>query len=436
MSKEKTAKNNYGYIKGKKVYRNAFLDQPEMEIGVVREGPEKSLEYFENRFQNLESKITKLEDDIRNASNKGSFLMKLLHLKEKLMKFNGLGDFESLISRMEVVKGELEGSISENRERNLVLKKDFIKELKELMKCPDEELVEVTEKVKENKNKWVRTGSVTEKKQKALEAKYELLLDKFFDRKKEFVSKQREELRKITVQYGKLIGQVGRMRMERDRERVRREIEGIKKRWNELPAIPENVRAALDRKLEFKIKQILEPRPPRREGRFQPPRQGGGSRSFQNFFPPEMLKEKEELLKQALELKKMDLNEAVKHAKFLQERWLNSGKSSAPDIRNIYNNFREIIASIFEKKTLEINVLKKYPEFPDKSDSEKKILQISIMRELIRKAKSDFRTIQENLDMANSEDRGNVDRALLTKAKNQNFRIRIRETLLRDIEMG
>ena len=76
MSKVKTANNVHGYIKGDKVFRNAFLDQPDLEIGVVRESPEKSLEYFENRFENLESKIAKLEDDIGEASNKGSFLMK------------------------------------------------------------------------------------------------------------------------------------------------------------------------------------------------------------------------------------------------------------------------------------------------------------------------------------------------------------------------
>ena len=165
MSKVKTADNNYGYVKGDKVYRNTFLDQPEKEIGDVRESPEKSLEYFKDRFKNLELKISKLEDDINQASNKGSFLMKLLHLKEKLLSYNGLGDFESLVSKMEKVREELEVSISENRTRNLGLKKDFMKELKVLMKCPDEKLMEVTEQVIENKNKWVRTGSVDGKKQ-------------------------------------------------------------------------------------------------------------------------------------------------------------------------------------------------------------------------------------------------------------------------------
>jgi len=191
MSKVKTADNNYGYVKDDKVYRNAFLDQPDMEIGVVRESTEKSIEYFENRFRNLELKISKLEDDISKASNRGSFLMKLLHLKEKLLKYNGLGDFEALISKMEKVKEELEVSISENRTRNLDLKKAFMKELKALMKCPDEKLLEVTEQIIENKNKWVRTGSVDEKKQKALEEKYESMLDEFFDRKKKFVTEQR-----------------------------------------------------------------------------------------------------------------------------------------------------------------------------------------------------------------------------------------------------
>ncbi len=436
MSVDKTAENQFGYVKDDKVYRNAFLDQPEMEIGVVRESPEKSLEYFEERFKNFESKITELEESIGNATNKGSYLMKLVHLKGKLMTYNGLGDFEGLVAKIEVLKFDLDKSINENRVRNLELKKTFLEELKKIIDCPEEKLIETVEEVKENKNKWLRTGSVTDEEKDNMEKQYSELLDKFFARKKEYQAKQKEELKKVTIFYHKLIGKVGTLRSLRNDDRFHESLQEISKEWKSLPPLPERVNLALQRKLEKRIKDVSIQR--KRRGQApRGPRQGGGyGQQRSEPFAPEMLKLKEELLNQAMGLKDMELNSAVDAAKLLQEKWLSSGRSMAPEIKTIYNKFREIIASIFEKKTLEINLLKKFPDFAGKADSEKKILQISIMRDLIRKAKSDAKLLQENLDLASSSPGSPDEKTLLTKVKNQKFRIRIRENLLNEIEMS
>ncbi len=432
MSGDKTAENQFGYVKGDKVYRNPFLDQPELEIGVVREDPEKSLDYFIERFKSFESKVDSIEASIKEATNKGSYLMKLIHLKEKLATYNGLGDFEALIKRIDVLKEDLDKSINENRVRNLDLKKGFLDELKEILKVPDDQVLDALEKVKENKSKWLRTGSVTEKEQEKLEKAYNDLLDEYFKRKKEIQAKQKEELKKITVHYNRLIGKLGAIRNERSDERAQKIIDDINEQWKKLPDIPDNVRAAIQRKFDKKLKDMTfqrkrgqRPRGPRHDSR------GGGG-----MISPEVVKLKEELLNQAYALKDLDLDEAVKAAKLLQEKWLSSGRSMAPEVKTIYNRFREIIASIFERKTLEINLDKKFPDFKSKPDSEAKILKISVMRDLIRKAKTDLKLFQENLDLASSEQGEDVDKTLVTKVRNQKFRIRIRENLLQEIEMN
>ena len=71
----------FGHIVDGKIYRKAFLNFPEREIGEVRESPEESLAFFEERFKTAELKVTEIEKQIASNENKGSFLAKLLHMK-------------------------------------------------------------------------------------------------------------------------------------------------------------------------------------------------------------------------------------------------------------------------------------------------------------------------------------------------------------------
>ena len=83
----------YGYIKNTKVYLRGFLGQEDREIGEVKENEASTLKYFEARFEQLKAKVEKLKNDIQENQNKGSFLMKLIHLRESLFESDALGDF-------------------------------------------------------------------------------------------------------------------------------------------------------------------------------------------------------------------------------------------------------------------------------------------------------------------------------------------------------
>jgi hypothetical protein len=115
-------------ISGVKIIRKGFLDVPDREIGEVRESAESSMQYFENRFSIIEQKVESLEKNIEESENKGSFLMKLIHLKEYIAKFDGIGDFERLYRRLEE-KENISGKSSIKTGSGIMRSKKFPEEL-------------------------------------------------------------------------------------------------------------------------------------------------------------------------------------------------------------------------------------------------------------------------------------------------------------------
>src|SRR5690606_7262899 len=98
----------YGYIKEGKVYLKGFLGQEDRLIGEVKEDEASTIKYFEVRFQTVKEKVEQLKKDIEENQNKGSFLMKLIHLRNSLMNYDALGDFVPLIEELNGLEITLE----------------------------------------------------------------------------------------------------------------------------------------------------------------------------------------------------------------------------------------------------------------------------------------------------------------------------------------
>ena len=87
----------FGFEKDGKLFLSGWMKNPDREIGEVRdEDLEKSISFFTARFEDLKQKINEVAEKIDATENKGSFLMKLLHLKEQLPNHDGLGDYTEL----------------------------------------------------------------------------------------------------------------------------------------------------------------------------------------------------------------------------------------------------------------------------------------------------------------------------------------------------
>src|SRR5690554_1005408 len=113
---------DHAYIKEGKVFRIGFRDFPDKQVGEVRTDASAAFAYFESRFQLIERKVETLEQEVEQAENKGSYLMRLVHLKENLTEFDGIGDFEGLYARLERLEEQLRALIAANRISNLKIK--------------------------------------------------------------------------------------------------------------------------------------------------------------------------------------------------------------------------------------------------------------------------------------------------------------------------
>ena len=175
--------NEYGFINDGKVYLKAFLNFPEREIGKVLLTDEKAIEYFCDRFSLLTEKVNHLENGMTESSNKGSFLMKIIHLKTSLETFNALGDFTVLFHQLNSLQEGLEGGVEQNRVRNLELKNELLEKVVSLVEEKDYNKDEV--EIKEIHQQWLRIGRVTEDEEGVLEEKFKGLVDQFFIEKRE-----------------------------------------------------------------------------------------------------------------------------------------------------------------------------------------------------------------------------------------------------------
>lgn len=186
--------STFGVIREGKVFRSAFLEFPEKEIGEVRESEDETFSYFQERFGLIEQDVAKVETKINEATNKGSYLMKVLHLKNTMPTADALGDFEALYKKVCGFEEQIEGLIAINRAKNLEIKTALLAELAEATKSS--EWKSATEAVKLIQTNWTKTGAVAEDKKESIEGGYKELVDGFYARRSAFYA----DLEKMMVE--------------------------------------------------------------------------------------------------------------------------------------------------------------------------------------------------------------------------------------------
>src|SRR5690606_13082539 len=174
----------YGYIKDGKVFLKGFLNQEDRVIGEVKEDEASTIKYFEDRFEVVKEKVAQLKKDIEENQNKGSFLMKLIHLKESLMRYDALGDFVPLIEELSQLEQYLEEIIQTNRKRNLEIKRELLAEAQALMNSTDWK--KTSDQFKELKLKWIKTGPVEKEYEEEVEKPFNKAINTFFENRKNY----------------------------------------------------------------------------------------------------------------------------------------------------------------------------------------------------------------------------------------------------------
>lgn len=405
--------HKYGFIKDGKVYLKGFLDYPDRQIGEVRIDEESTLNYFSERFELVEKKVSDLETEIANAENKGSYLMKLLHLKKTLPQFDALGNFEPLLERLEKLEAELGELIEQNRVKNLEIKKALLAEIEEYKDLED--IHEATEKVQDVKSRWIRTGGVIKNKEEDIESTFQTYLDQFYERKNKIREEYLKKLEKNVIQYEILLAEAEKLQQISNARAANMEMKKLMQRWKDSDPIPAEKRAELWERF-FKIKSELAQK---------------AKLAQRNKFNQRRPMDKEQVYRKALQFKGRKDGAAVAEVKKLMFSWNKAGKIAPFKYKQIAEDFYTICDSVIENNFLE-NLASKSNEYSEMPESQRISLKIKLLKDLISRDERELEKFQENYNNYNTEG-GSINKLLASKLDGKRRKLRVKKRILREL---
>src|SRR5690606_34808100 len=300
---------------------------------------------------------------------KGSFLMKLIHLKDSLMHYDALGDFVPLIEELNQLEKYLEDIIQSNRKRNLEIKKELIVEAEALINSTDWK--KTSEDFKNLKLKWIKTGPVDKELEEEIDGPFNRAIDTFFENRKNYfdaLALQAEE--NIKVYEGLLLQ--ARQAHELADVRLAFEIsKKIQKQWKESGRVPAAKRQPLWEEFSKINNRIF--------SKFKRAAQNTPTLSPGNFIRKlEKMNQEITLLADSPFSK-----ENFEAAKKLQAEWKSLPPRKPREAMQTIQSFIFALDVVFEKSFLNRLSLSKYADFADMRPGEQTKIQISILKDLI-----------------------------------------------------
>ena len=387
----------FGYEKDGKVYLSGWLDHPDREIGEVRdEDISKSAQFFVDRFSDLKKKVEEVTEKIDATENKGSFLMKLLHLKEQLPKHDGLGDYKLLLDQLTKYESLVTDIIKKNRERNSEIKTALIEEAKVAVEVINWK--EGTEKVNDLKARWIKTGNAEDNKNEQLEADFWEIVKGFFDRKKNFYEDKQKLLELRQRQYEELVLEAEKTKELFGKRRFER-IKELRETWKGIGGVPNDVFAPLHSQFNEHLRE----------------------KNTSSVDYSKTIQSLEEVKRGEAPFKKEDLDR-IKKSTFRD-------KGRNPDKGAVL----ELIQLLVEREFIKKLSLKRFPDFASLDPGKKKSIRTGILMDLISRDKEELKLFEENSSNFTSRD-GSMNKMLEGKLRGQKRKITIKEKLLEWIQ--
>ncbi len=445
-----TLQNPFGYVREGKVYLHAFLHFPERQIGEVKDTDEAALAYFEQRFLLFEQKVRDLILVIDEAQNKGSFLMKLLHLRSQCGEFDALGDFATLYDQLCTKESEIQELIRQNRIRNLEIKRALVHEAEAFEGSV--EWKTDAEKLQEIKGRWLKVGAVDKEYEAETEDRFRQLLDDFFERRRQFYEDRKQLLVQRQQQYEDLLTQATALRREADADTVQRRLSELHDAWKGVGKVPHAVQADLWKRFKALKNELMRrtgrPRPapgaaptafaPRKSPTTRPPA-SGPSDGRRPFVSPEAqqqnLRIKEQLCQEAEALADVEPRQATEQAKALQTHWKQTGPVPYAQRRELQSRFSAACDRVFEWSYLLRMVHARSRQHPPRNEREHLQLQLQVLKDLLRRDQEELVTYENNVSSLTVSQNGqDVNRIFQTKLNNQRRKIQAKQNLLFELE--
>ncbi len=408
----------FGYILDKKIFRKGFLNNPDREIGEVKDSEENSLFFFQERFRALEKKVEDLEEKIVSSENKGSFLAKLKHIKETLPEYDGLGDFENLFDRLTRQEDMLNELIAQNRIKNLEIKKNLLTDLEGLKDHFN--LREATEKINEIREKWIRTGAVSGEYKDDIENKFKFFIEYFQERKKSFYEDRKKMFDSYVSQYRQIIDQVKKITGDRSAVNTY-ELNQLREKWKQLPKLPSKIFLPLRNEFNFALKKIP-------AARFDRTTDTGTA------LTDEIRDKKKDLLRQLEEMSKT-FSYPNKEAEIIKTNWKKFPKVFSKEVKLLDKKAYRLFDKIKDLNYVYSLGLKKNAGFESLQPARKIELMIKYLRDIRLREERELEKVKMNSGIIYSHDK-KVQGMLVRQLELQQQRIEVKSGLIEELSNG
>ncbi|MDX5346902.1 MAG: DUF349 domain-containing protein [Hymenobacteraceae bacterium] len=411
----------YGYIQDNQVWLKPFLDFPARQVGDVKENEDESLEYFARRFELFREKVDTLIEKISQSENKGSFLMKVLHLKDQVGKYSALGDFTSVYEKLAAAEDEINVAIRKNREKNLATKVALATEAEELQHSIDWK--DTSERFKELRQNWIKTGPVDKDVTDEVETRFKEAIENFFKRKKDFFQDKKMMQQRTYDKYNALIAEANAIKDSDDFEATSQRLKQLQQEWKEvggkLPRKTVNTLWLNFRKANNYFFERLKNRIT--TNKYQ----------AREKYMDDNLSRKRDLVERAEALLETNLNEATRKAKELQAEWKKVGPVPQPDSDIVWERFIKACDKIFEMSSLEHYMRKRAQLGEDASQEEQVNARINVLKDFIKADRQELEVLEANLGKLSPSPSNEAFRKMLQgKIRNFNRKIGTKQELI------
>lgn len=413
-----TLMDEYGYVLDGKVFLKGYLGNPDRQIGEVKRTEQEAIDYFKNRFTIASAKVEQLEKDVEEAQNKGSYLTKLVQLRKKLLSFDGLGDFVPLLARLDALEVVLEDLIKINQEKNLEIKRALLEETR-AVQVENDDWQAATDELQEIKSKWIRTGPVEKEFHEEIEEQFQLLLDTFFQNRRDFFSELNRTIADRIEKYTELIAKSDALVRMYDVEEASRQLRQIRNEWKEVGEVPVKRSAKMYKQFKRSNQRIID-----KYNRVK------GIIVVEN---PLVVKQRE-MQREAEQLaRSSDIIQAAERAKVLLNQWKEIRLPPRVGDKAVAERFRAACDKIFEMSYLARVISRKYPAFEIRSEEDQLNIKIREMEWLIKREKGDLDiTIASAQNMPTDDPE--AERQVMGKINIQRRKIMMKEKILEEFK--
>ncbi len=403
----------YGYVLDGKIYRKAFMDFPDLIIGELKETEAQTLTHYKERFDLAVGQVEAVKSKIESNANKGSFLMKVIHLKDTLHEFDAIGDFEGLYVTLNALHAELDDYIEANRQKNLDIKTALLVDLKEVAESHDWKASSAL--VKEIQGKWLKTGAVAKEKRAEIEDAFKDVTQRFYERRSAFYADLAKMAEEKESAFEEFLEKAEALKSIKDIAELRKVISTYKEQWHALGKINPAKHSEYWKNFQAIIKAAL--------------KEAKKIEKVKSKISPEANRKSKEAIIGELEkanesiLPKVDLNA-------INRKWKAIGPVGKKSSEELSEKYLRLSGTISEKKFLNTLVEKKSKQGTSDADLNK--LRIRLVRGLLDRDYSELKTFEENLGKFNMA--SGLDNLLDRKLAQQKLKVEIKKDILTELK--